>query len=1118
VALQLGGRQQRAVLALLAAEAGRVVSLPRIADALWGERVPTGFAATVQTYVFHLREALEPARERGAPARLLVTEPGGYRLSVDDEMVDVARFEQQVHDGQDALDRRDYTTAATLLRDALDLWRGDVLADLADFAFVAPLAARLEQRHRSAAASRVMAELALGHHGALIGEIDELVVRYPLDEDLHADRILALYRCERQSDALAAYLAVRTALRDELGVEPGPVLQQLHHDMLARDPSLDWQPPETGDQHQATAGGRERPAPRRPLLGRFRRRRWVLGAGAAVVVLTAGSIAGVVAMNPRHSSLRALPANSVGAIQADGSLHDAVPVGQNPDGIAYGANYLWAVNTTDNTVSQINPRSHEVVQLYPVGAAPAAVAIANDNAWVANTGANTVTRINVDARQSVGEPIRVGTQPDAIASGPSGVWVANSADGTIQHINPDTGRVDKPVPVGSDPDGLAVDANAVWVADGASGFVSRIDPATSDDLGSTEVGAGPKGIALSDGSAWVANQASQNVTRIDADTGHVLATIPVGEGPDSIVASGKYLWVSDAYDGTVAKINPRSNVAVHRFALGASPHGLASKGSSVWAAAGAFADHAHVGGTLTIDSNAPGFNAIDPSSAYLAFREERMVYDGLVTYRRVGGVAGQTLVPDLATDLPPPTDGGKTYTFRIRPGVRYSDGRLVQASDLLRGVQRALVATGGNPSYFAGIVGGASCIAHPKQPCDLSRGIVVDDRARRVIFHLTAPDPDFRQELTIFAVATPPPPWPKVAGHSLPPATGPYRIAGYQSRGKLLTLARNRYFHQWSFAAQPAGYPDVITWRLNTDARAQVNAVVAGRADATSGLTGSTATPQQLTASAVDLQTQYPRQFHTEFEWAVAGEELNLRLPPFNDIRVRRALNYAVDRRTVNSIEGGATQAELTCQVLPPRFPGYQPYCPYTTPPLDGAYHGPDLVRAKQLIPRQDKGMHVTVWRLADFPPVTAYLVKVLDQLGFRATERVLRAYNLKDFQYIFGPSTHTQIACCWGWGSDFPTPANFFTPGFLGCPASSNYFGYCNPRVEALITRAQAAQTVDPVAANRLWAQIDRIVVDDAPEVFDFVAKTFTFTSARVGNYQSNLETGPLWDQMWVR
>jgi len=481
--LPLGGRQQRAVLALLLAEAGNVVSLARIADELWGEQLPAGHAVTVQTYVFHLREVLEPDRERGTPARILVTEPGGYRLRAERGTLDATTFKRQTHVGNEHLARGELAEAAATLTETLGLWRGEVLADLADFKFVAPLAAELEQVRRAALKARTEAGLALGHHTPVLGGLRILNKQNQLDEDLYSTRMLALYRAGRQSDALDAYRAVRTMLRNQLGVEPGPRLQQLHHQVLTHDPSLDWSRPVPVDGHDRAAPAIAAEAVT-PRPARSQRRRWfVLGGSAVAVLAAAGSITTVIATHTPKHSLAALPANSVGAIYVDGSLHDSVPIGQGPEGIAYGAGYLWAVNASDNTVSQINPRSHEVVQQYTVGAAPVAVTITPDNAWVVNSADGTVTRINIPARQPVGDPIKVGTQPAAIASGSSGIWVANSADGMIQQINQDTGHVGRPIPVGSDPDGLAVDRGTVWVANGTNGGVSRIDPATGADVG-----------------------------------------------------------------------------------------------------------------------------------------------------------------------------------------------------------------------------------------------------------------------------------------------------------------------------------------------------------------------------------------------------------------------------------------------------------------------------------------------------------------------------------------------------------------------------------------------------------------------------------------------------------
>ena len=187
-----------------------------------------------------------------------------------------------------------------------------------------------------------------------------------------------------------------------------------------------------------------------------------------------------------------------------------------------------------------------------------------------------------------------------------------------------------------------------------------------------------------------------------------------------------------------------------------------------------------------------------------------------MVFRPVSGSAGNTLVPDLATRIPSPTDGGLTYTFTLRKGIRYSNGSYVKASDFKRSMERALVLPNGNPSVFESVIGAEDCIQRPGKPCDLKDGVNVDDTAGTVSFHLRAPDPYFLDDLTLFDYAIPQTnSWANELP-TPPPGTGPYKIVDYV-KGKSLTLVRNPYFHQWSFAAQPDGFPDVITWRPATN-------------------------------------------------------------------------------------------------------------------------------------------------------------------------------------------------------------------------------------------------------------------------------------------------------------
>ena len=198
----LGGPRQRAVLALLLLEANRVVSLDRLAEDVWGGHPPEGWVTTVQIYVSHLRQALEPDRARGAAGEVLVTRNRGYLLRVDREQLDAARFQDGFAAGRAALEEGRYAEAAGTLRMALGVWRGGVLADLADYAFTRPEAARLEELRLAATEARIEADLALGRPDAVTAELEQLAGEHPLRERLHVQLMLALYRCGRQAARL----------------------------------------------------------------------------------------------------------------------------------------------------------------------------------------------------------------------------------------------------------------------------------------------------------------------------------------------------------------------------------------------------------------------------------------------------------------------------------------------------------------------------------------------------------------------------------------------------------------------------------------------------------------------------------------------------------------------------------------------------------------------------------------------------------------------------------------------------------------------------------------------------------------------------------------------------
>jgi predicted ATPase/DNA-binding SARP family transcriptional activator len=229
------GAKPRTLLVLLVLHAGRVVPAERLIDGLWGEHLPADPANALQALVSRLRRALDPT---GA-LDLLVSRPPGYLLAVDPDQVDAVRFERLAADGHVALAAGRPDAAAARLDEGLALWRGPALADVAHEPFAAGEVARLTELRLAAVEDRVEADLALGRHAAVVGELEALVAEHPLRERLRGQLMRALYRSGRQAEALAAYRRTRSLLGEELGLDPGPELRRLEAAMLAQDAGLD---------------------------------------------------------------------------------------------------------------------------------------------------------------------------------------------------------------------------------------------------------------------------------------------------------------------------------------------------------------------------------------------------------------------------------------------------------------------------------------------------------------------------------------------------------------------------------------------------------------------------------------------------------------------------------------------------------------------------------------------------------------------------------------------------------------------------------------------------------------------------------------------------------------
>ncbi len=253
-ALNLGGRAPRALLGLLVLHAGELVPRHRLHDALWPDATPAIAARNLKANVYALRKTL------GEHASLVRTRPGGYELALEPEHIDAARFERLLDDARSAFAADEAERAATLLRRALALWRGPVLADLSDEVFVEAAARRLEELRLTAVEERIEADLALGRHADVVGELEALTAAEPLRERLQGQLMLALYRSGRQAEALEVFVRTNAHLR-ELGLETTPALRELQTAILRHDRALEVRSP-------AARMTRRLPAPVTPLVGR----------------------------------------------------------------------------------------------------------------------------------------------------------------------------------------------------------------------------------------------------------------------------------------------------------------------------------------------------------------------------------------------------------------------------------------------------------------------------------------------------------------------------------------------------------------------------------------------------------------------------------------------------------------------------------------------------------------------------------------------------------------------------------------------------------------------------------------------------------------------------------
>ena len=1077
----LGATKQRALLAMLALRANAVVSVDELVEGLWGENPPASSSKLIQHYVSQLRKSLA-----GGDAEI-VTRGRGYQLRVRPGAVDVADFERLA----DVAARNGEGGKAA--HRALSLWRGTPLLDVIDEPFAAAELRRLEDLWLNVSEQAIAADIEAGRHDEVLPRLEALVARHPLRERLHVLRMRALYAAGRQAEALEAFRDARALLDEQIGVEPGPELQRVHEAMLQQDPGLI--------------------APRRPHPTARRRLPRALVLVAAVALL-AGGLAFAVSRIVAPDRLDGVDENAIGRIDTgEGDLVAQYLVGRAPRALAAGGGSVWVADAKDETVSRLDPNRDRIVTI-PVGSDPVALAFGEGALWVAERGDGTVAQISA-ASNKVIRRIQSVNAPSALAVGYGAVWVGSAVDRTVTRVRPDGSVL--VIHLGAPPSAIAAGAGAVWITSEETGTLFRVEPRTGTVVRPIRVGNRPVAVAAGASGVWVVNRQDATVWRIDPATNSVSDTIAVARDPAGVALSASGVWVATA-NAQVSRIDPRAGRIVARVDLGNPPAALTADGGSVWVATQQTAAR-HRGGTVTVGAGAFPYAYLE-AGAYEPQAQQilSLAYDGLVAYRRTGGTTFGPLVADLAADMPEPSADGKTYVFTLRRGIRFSNGAALEPKDFRASLEDLLRRHGKRlPSFFDAIVGARRCVREPAA-CDLSSGVVTDARERTITLRLTRPDP-----YLLYKLATP---LAYVAPAAQPfrpdraaPGTGPYKVDDVDPQRGGVELSRNPFFRVWSQDARPDGIPDRIVVRVSPDDdREKVAAVDRGDLDVVTlaDAFGASLPPDEIEA----LSTRHPERLHTSATPSLFYLWMNVHKAPFDDVRVRRAINYAVDRKLVAELEGSDPLALPACHHVAPGHPGYAPECDYTRDPRHGGiWTGPDVERARALIARSHTaGQRVTVSVPENKLAVGRYVARLLRQLGYRTRLRNRGEYG--DYHSYVADSRHGAQIGTDGWAADFPTPTDFTTP--FTCASyrprsmeSTNLSGYCDQQFERQIDAAMSARGAD---ADELWHRAYRHLARSAPAAPLVNRRGAVFVSERLGNYQHHPLFGVLLDQVWVR
>lgn len=568
-------RKQRLLLTLLLLSQEEVVSIDRLVDQLWGDRPPKTAMGALQNLVSEVRKTVG--------SDVIRTHTAGYSLAVQRESVDVHRFERLVAEAghEESAEGR-----AQRLREALALWRGPPLLEFAAEPFAQVEIARLHELRIVAREELAEAELELGHHARLVGELEALVIEQPLRERLRAQLMIALYRSGRQAEALAIYRNARRMLADELGLEPSEELQQLERAILTQDRALAATRRSEANHVLAATRPIPPPPPRRGIG-----RPHMVAAGIGALVLAA-AIAVISFTITRDSGSVSIAPNSVAIVdvQTNRFVGD-IPLGGRPGAIVFGEGAVWVANADDGTIARIDPAARKVIERVRLRTDIRDLALGFGSIWAADGKNGTVTRVDLADLRKI-KTVRLGSRAQGSLAPVS--WVAVGADmvwairgNSLMQIDPASNEVvaSTHIPAAT---GLAAGLGAAWVVTDDQRLL-QVAPARSPRVKVVVKNLEQRAAAptVGAGSVWlIVDHGTGEIWRVDPDSGAVRIIEGAGRHPLDLAVAEEtgHVWAVDS-TGAVIRINPNIELAVEQIRTAADIHSAIAVGAgSVWVA------------------------------------------------------------------------------------------------------------------------------------------------------------------------------------------------------------------------------------------------------------------------------------------------------------------------------------------------------------------------------------------------------------------------------------------------------------------------------------------------------------------------------------------------------